>query len=156
MLVARPNETEDGDMNSVLVDLELGRNAYGRLVKRELSQLGVDPREAIVLRILGVNGGVTVGAIQVTTGMPASTVTSVANRLVADGLVRRYRLTTDRRYVWLELTVVGSGVAGIVGGTIEAIARSLRQPPLNDDESLAGVAASLHDLTTPHWLDPLN
>ncbi len=142
-------------MNSILVDLELGRNAYGRLLKRELSQIGVDPREAIVLRIIAANAGVTVGGIMVTTGMPASTVTSVLNRLVADGLVRRYRLRTDRRYVWLELTVVGCGVAAIVGRTIEAVADRLGRPPLNDDGSLAGVAASLHELTMRHWFDPL-
>jgi DNA-binding MarR family transcriptional regulator len=142
-------------MPSVLVDLELGRNAYGRLLRDEMAEVGVDPREAVILRLLAMNGEVTVGDIRTSTGMPASTVTSVAKRLVADGLVARFRMTSDRRRVWLELTRLGRLAARMTGTAIDEVDERIRRSPGQDADSLTGVAGALHELTNPQWVSPL-
>jgi DNA-binding MarR family transcriptional regulator len=143
-------------MHSVLLDLELGRNAYGRLLREALEELAVDPREAVVLRLLAVNGESTLWQIRASTAMPPSTVRSISHRLVEDGLVVRFRVTSDRRFVWLELTRLGRVVASMIGEVIEEIAVQMGRVPSPDPESLVGVAGRLHALTAPRWGDHLS
>jgi DNA-binding MarR family transcriptional regulator len=138
-------------MSTLLVDLELGRNACGRLLRRELAEFGIDPREAVLLRLLAVNGPTTLFVLRRSTAMPASTIASVAKRLVADGLVIRFRTYADRRYGWLELTAAGRQAAAMVTSTLTDISATLDQLPVPPEDSIAGVAAALYEVTVASW-----
>jgi DNA-binding MarR family transcriptional regulator len=146
----------EAKVHSTLLDLELGRNAYGQLIRKALNEVGIDAREAVVIRLLAANRETTIWNIRVSTGMPPSTVGSVARRLVDDGLVARFRMTSDRRFVWLELTPMGRVVARMVSSAVRDIDARMRELPLPDTESLSGVASLLHQLTAPRWPDPLS
>lgn len=92
-----------GELDQVLSDLFrcLGR-AMGQMTEGRLSVA-----QHLVLRHLHRSGRSTVSAVAEALGVTRSAVTSLADRLVEAGLVRRDRDVDDRRVVWLDLTPEG-------------------------------------------------
>jgi hypothetical protein len=72
-------------------------------------------------------------------------VSSVVNRLVDDGLVRRYRAMGDRRHVWLQMTRVGLGVALMLETAIVDVGARLGGLVEYDLKSVDGLAGALHE-----------
>lgn len=146
----------DESMPSTLLSLELSRNVYGRLLRDAMAVTGMDPREALVLRMLLLNAEVSVRDVRFETRMPPSTVSSVVNRLVDDGLVRRYRAMGDRRQVWLELTRVGLGVALMLETAIVDVGAGLGSLVEYDLSSVNGLAAALHERSREPRMDAID
>jgi DNA-binding MarR family transcriptional regulator len=73
-------------------------------------------------------------------GVAPSTTTRLCDRLVARGLMRRFRRANDRRATWLALTPAGRDlVAAVMRQRRRSIARYLRRIPVTDAETPAQV-----------------
>jgi len=68
---------------------------------------GLSLPEVIALELLHFDGQVPIRAVREATGLRASAVTAVIDRLERAGLARRVRQAQDRRQVQLELTELG-------------------------------------------------
>lgn len=75
--------------------------------KRAQSAYGVTGPQLWALWELDMSGGMTVSALARRMYVHASTVSGIAERLEAKGLVRRVRLSDDQRRVRLEITPEG-------------------------------------------------
>lgn len=86
-----------------------------RHVARRAATFGLTVPQYLVLASIGKLGPrVTMGEIGETLQLPASSMTSVADRLVRDGLVERGTHPTDRRAVVATLTPAGVELVGLV------------------------------------------
>ena len=73
-----------------------------------MEELGLTLPQAIMLFALEANGGRSnMSELASLTQQSAGTVTGIADRLIAAGLVERERDEEDRRVVWLALTDIG-------------------------------------------------
>jgi len=83
-----------------------------RLLASELRPLGVTPSQAEVLRVLGDHGPLTLTALgELLVCETGTSPSRLADRLVAQDLVRRDIDPEDRRYVTLSLTTDGEGLS---------------------------------------------
>lgn len=67
-------------------------------------QVPLARQEVRVLLSVGEAGSATMGQLARELAAPLSSLTSIADRLVAKGMIRRHRSDSDRRVVLLELT----------------------------------------------------
>ena len=82
--------------------------AINRAYKPVLDRLGITYPQFLVLQVLNESpGGCGISAIAERLALEPSTITPLAKRLEAAGLVNRSRGTTDERQVRVELTVLG-------------------------------------------------
>jgi DNA-binding MarR family transcriptional regulator len=80
------------------------------------------------------------GSLAEALGVAPSTATRLCDRMVARGLLRRFRRADDRRATWLALTPAGRDlVAAVMRQRRRSIARYLRRTPVTDADSLATV-----------------
>jgi DNA-binding MarR family transcriptional regulator len=83
-----------------------------RLLAAELRPLGVTPSQAEVLRVLGDHGPLTLTALgELLVCETGNSPSRLADRLVAQDLVRRDIDPEDRRYVMLSLTTGGEDLS---------------------------------------------
>jgi DNA-binding MarR family transcriptional regulator len=86
-----------------------------RHVARRVDAYGLTALQYVALSAIGRHGpAVTMGDVGESLLLPASTVTSIVDRLVRDGLVERGVLPTDRRAVVANLTPAGEAVVASV------------------------------------------
>jgi len=79
--------------------------AINRVYKPVLDRLGITYPQFLVLQVLnGAEDGVPIGAIADRLGLEPSTITPLAKRLEAAGLVTRLRNPADERQVRVRLT----------------------------------------------------
>lgn len=137
-------------MTSILADLHLGYHVLGRLLRAELEEAEVSMSEALVLRLLVSNVGVTLSDLTVSTGLPATTLTSLVMRLEERGYVRRERLARDRRFVVVRPRHVGAAIGRMVASAMADIeARLLSHAASGDRRGLAEIARALDLVERP-------
>ena len=108
---------------------------YGRqLLARRVAKHGLTPPQFIVLKTLGRCGSpLTLGEIADALQLPASSLTSIADRLVARGLATRDAVPEDRRAVALTITGEGQAVVEAVDAERrQELASLLRDAPIED------------------------
>jgi DNA-binding MarR family transcriptional regulator len=104
--------------------------------KRMRGQLGVTGPQRLVLRVVGIYPGISAGALASVLHVHPSTLTGILQRLVAQGLLRRYPHVTDRRRSELYLSRSGERLNALQRGTIEAaVSRALQS--ISDREAVA-------------------
>jgi len=82
---------------------------------RRVDAFGLTVPQYVALSVIGKQGpGVTMSEVGESLQLPASTVTSIVDRLVRDGLVERGILPSDRRAVVATLTETGADVVASV------------------------------------------
>ena len=90
---------------------ELGRVLARRRLLASLHGGGspaLSPTRRKALDVLAGAGGVRVGQLADGVGIDETTATRLVDRLAADGLVERRRLSSDRRVTVVELTAAGA------------------------------------------------
>ena len=131
-------------MTSILADLHLGYHVLGRLLRAELEAADVSMSEALVLRLLALNARVTLSDLAISTGLPATTITSLVTRLEERGYVRRERLKGDRRFVVVRPRRVGTTIGRMVASAVADIeARLGSHATAGDRLGLAEIARAL-------------
>jgi DNA-binding MarR family transcriptional regulator len=116
--------------------------------KRMATTLGVTGPQRLVLRLVGLQPGISAGELATILHVHPSTVTGVLRRLQAQGLLAREAAADDRRRAVLRLTARGRRVNEVRRGTIEyAIREAMQTIPSRDLASarraLAAIAASV-------------
>lgn len=138
------------DVTSILADLHLGYHVLGRLLRAELEAADVSMSEALVLRLLVSSVRATMSDLVVSTGLPATTLTSLVMRLEERGYVRRQRLEGDRRYVVVRPRRVGTAIGRMVASAMSDIeARLLSHAAAGDRRGLAEIARALDLVERP-------
>ena len=85
---------------------QLGEHS-SRLWRSKLHELGVEPQDIVVLRVIGATNGPSQRAIAKQMRLPPSRLVSVVDRLEGEGLLERRRSSSDRRVNALRLTAAG-------------------------------------------------
>lgn len=75
--------------------------------KRLAAMAGLTPSQLLVMQILSERGEVSAGEVSKMTQLKHATITSLADKLVAKGLLARRGCEEDRRRVWLTLLPEG-------------------------------------------------
>jgi len=88
---------------------QLGSDASAAF-ERAVSQLGITPSEAGLLRLVGRNPGISQKASSEQLGVGPSRVVAVLDRLESERLIERQRSETDRRSHQVRLTAQGERV----------------------------------------------
>lgn len=92
--------------------------------KRLAQMVNLTPSQLLVLEILSEQGETSVGEISALTQLKHATITSLIDKLVANGLVARRRCDEDRRRVWVALEAAGKralkSAPDLLQGTFEA------------------------------------
>lgn len=115
-----------------------------RASKRMIRTLGVTGPQRLVIRVLGVNPGMSAGQLAHALELHPSTLTGILQRLVQRQLVARSRDASDGRRVVLRLTPLGQRVDTAKAGTVEALVRrALARTPVREVEAAAGLLARL-------------
>jgi DNA-binding MarR family transcriptional regulator len=119
-----------------------------RTSKRMGDTLGVTGPQRLVLRVVGLQPGLSAGDLAATLHVHPSTLTGVLQRLTAQRLIVRDADPRDRRRAVLRLTRRGVRINAARGGTPEAaVAAALAQMSQRDQEATARalerIAASL-------------
>jgi DNA-binding MarR family transcriptional regulator len=119
-----------------------------RTSKRMGDTLGVTGPQRLVLRVVGLQPGLSAGDLAATLHVHPSTLTGVLQRLTAQRLIVRDADPRDRRRAVLRLTRRGVRINAARGGTPEAaVAAALAQISQRDQEATARalerIAASL-------------
>jgi DNA-binding MarR family transcriptional regulator len=107
-----------------------------RVAERWLAPAGAAPDQVQALRIIGDHAQITVGDLARAMGLERNSASQLVERLVKDGLAGRERSTSDRRQVFVALTVEGTALLASTSPDAAALANDL----------LSGVPAS--DLAT--------
>jgi DNA-binding MarR family transcriptional regulator len=108
---------------------------HGRqLLARRVAKHGLTPPQFIVLQTLERCGSqLTLGEIADALQLPASSLTSIADRLVARGLATRDAVPEDRRAVALTITGAGQAVVEAVDAERrQELASLLQDAPVED------------------------
>ena len=114
--------------------------------KRMASTHGVTGPQRLVLRLVGLQPGISAGGLAAILHVHPSTLTGVLRRLQAQGMLARRADPGDRRRAVLRLTAKGRRVNDIRRGTIEAaVDRALRDIPSRDRASAGRVLAAIGD-----------
>lgn len=71
--------------------------------KRLAAMAGLTPSQLLVLQILSERGEISAGEVSKMTQLKHATITSLADKLIARGMLARRRCDEDRRKVWLTL-----------------------------------------------------
>lgn len=139
--------------------------SHRRLRTRMAHRLGITVTDLTALIVIADPQESTPKQLATELGLTTGSVTSVIDRLVTAGQVRRTPKAGDRRSVLLELTVEGRGTVEIVSGLyLGAIAIALESSPhvfnrhildslRTTADALDGAAAMSHD--SPDDVEPL-
>lgn len=137
-------------VTSILSDLHLGYHVLGRLLRAELEEADVSMSEGLVLRLLVSNARVTMSDLVLSTGMAATTITSLVMRLEERGYVRRERLEGDRRFVVVRPRRVGTAIGRMVASAMADIeGRLLSHATAADRSGLEEIARALDLVDRP-------
>jgi MarR family transcriptional regulator, organic hydroperoxide resistance regulator len=98
-------------------------HALDRASKHMTQQLGVTGPQRLALRVIGLFPGISAGQLAHILHVHPSTLTGVLQRLIAQRLVERTSLSTDRRRAQLRLTARGIRIDRVTEGTVEAAVR---------------------------------
>jgi DNA-binding MarR family transcriptional regulator len=143
-------------MSSILSDVHLAYHVLGRLVARDLEEAAVSMSEALVLRVATVNPRVAAQGLLNTTGLPASTLSSLLARLEERHYVRLERLGGDRRYTLVRPTRVGAAVGRMVESSLGDIeGRVAEQITPAERAGLTVLAEGLFAVERPERPSPL-
>ncbi|MEP1144243.1 MAG: MarR family transcriptional regulator [Henriciella sp.] len=71
--------------------------------KRLAAMAGLTPSQLLVMQILSEGGETSAGEVSKMTQLKHATITSLADKLIARGMLARRRCEEDRRKVWLTL-----------------------------------------------------
>jgi DNA-binding MarR family transcriptional regulator len=86
---------------------QLGFESARRWAER-IAPLGLDPRQGMVLRVIGADGAMTQTTLAGRIRVPASKVVGLVDELEAAGLVERQTEADDRRVRMIHLTALGT------------------------------------------------
>lgn len=130
-IVAAPHEAaKRPDLPDVLHFMQLlwaVVHGLERRSKRMAADVGVTGPQRLVLRVVGLQPGVSAGDLAAILHVHPSTLTGVLQRLSAQQLVTRRNSPGDRRRVVLHLTAKGRRINSLNAGTVESIiANALR------------------------------
>jgi DNA-binding MarR family transcriptional regulator len=129
----QPVEGGIGDMTddkTSLQDAECCLEEVGAVVQRlvrifqlferdQIKIYGITSSQCYTLLEIGRTGSLTMNELSTKMNLDTSTMTRVIANLVRDGLVRRVRDDSDRRYVVVELTDKGKSFTGEIKTSIE-------------------------------------
>jgi DNA-binding MarR family transcriptional regulator len=104
-------------------------NAFGRLYKGLLDELGLTYPQYLAMVTLWEQDGLSVGDIGERLSLESSTLTPLLKRLEAQGLVERARSKEDERRVLVHLTKKGRRLAEDAARIPAAVGRSCGLPP---------------------------
>ncbi len=122
-------------MQTILGTLQRATNLYEQRVDERLVELGLRAVDLQVMRLASEPGGATIAEIRAATGIRASTLSSLIDRLERIGYLRKRRSGRDGRSRVVEAT--------IPGGTATSIATSIL---FGLESSLGGVRTMERDL----------
>ncbi len=94
-------------------------------LQKSHGQLKLAPSDVQALLFIGQNPGAMSGALAQSLGVVPTTATSIVDRLVRRGLVRRARSQTNRRAVALTLTPTGEAAAARLAEEERAASRAM-------------------------------
>jgi DNA-binding MarR family transcriptional regulator len=97
----------DGQAETALVAMRRILRATDINVRKLARESGLTTSQMIVLQRLARSGPASAGDIARAASLSQATVTSLLDKLGANGLVVRERGSTDRRRVWVEITDAG-------------------------------------------------
>lgn len=95
-------------------------HALDRTSKQMADSMGVTGPQRLVLRVVGLQPGVSAGALAAILHVHPSTLTGVLQRLVVQKLLTRLPDPADRRRAVLQLTARGKRANATSKGTVEA------------------------------------
>jgi DNA-binding MarR family transcriptional regulator len=105
----------DSDVDApVIRSVHAGYHALSRVLARATREHGLESSEAVVLAYLRSNPGCSAIEVRRRFGFHRSTLSSLLNRLEADGLIVRLRNSYDGRRYEVKLTPAGRVRAGIL------------------------------------------
>lgn len=135
--------TDDAARHAALVDVRTAIDEMGwqnlRVAERVLTPYRLTFPQAIVLALLHEHGpNVEMSRIAALTSLPASSITSMMDRLVARGWVERHHSETDRRRITASITDDGVTLLGELEAIREkSFSRVMEQFTLAELEQLA-------------------
>ena len=130
---------------------QLGTLAAGRFAER-VGELDLSPPQVGLLRMIGVQPGLSQQALAARLGLLPSKVVSFVDDLEQRGVVQRTRSKKDRRVYELELTAEGTALLGRVREV--AAAHESEFCAALDGEEHAELRALLRRLADSHELTP--
>lgn len=95
------------DLDRLLDRLDRRFSVWGRKFAAALSQEGLSGPQYLMLHLIADMGPVNPSDLARLFNVSLSSVTAAVNRMVRDGLVRRYEDEANRRYVVIEMTEHG-------------------------------------------------
>jgi DNA-binding MarR family transcriptional regulator len=117
---------------------------HRRLMMRELAGHGVHPGQAICLRLLATNNGITQRDLAEAMSVARPTVTKMLNSMEKAGLVRRRPDADDQRLTHVELTTAGRDMERKMGAAAAAyINATIGTMPEPDRRTLAHLLEQL-------------
>ena len=144
-------------MSSILSDVHLAYHVLGRLVAKDLEEAAVSMSEALVLRVVSLNPRPTTRGLLVTTGLPASTLSSLLARLEERLYVHRDSLEGDRRYAVVRPTRVGATVGRMVESSLRDIEERLAEQVTSSQRvGITALAEGLAVIERPEVPSPLD
>ena len=116
---------------------------------------GLTVPQVLCLKALdGLGKEITLSALAAEVQLSAGTVSRLVDRLEARGLLRRVRGDTDRRKVWIELTVKGRReVADLPAPLQEDFVERLHRLPAKERESLLAALRRVNELMEAEEID---
>jgi DNA-binding MarR family transcriptional regulator len=137
-------------MQTVLGALQRATNIYEQRVDERLVELGLRAAELQVMRLASESGGATIAEIRAATGMRASTLSSLINRLDRIGYVRKRRNGRDGRSRVVEATIPGVTATDIASSILVGLESSLGEVLTwqRDLQVLSDVADAISNLPT--------
>lgn len=91
--------------------------------KRMVGRMGLTAPQRLAVRFIGLNPGLTLGALAELLHLHPGTVTGIVTHLEDIGLASRARSTEDTRRIHVTLTRKGRAVNRLRKGTVEAAVR---------------------------------
>jgi homoprotocatechuate degradation regulator HpaR len=95
------------------------RESVMRYFRRSLKQHGLTEQQWRVIRVLNESGEMETGKIAELTCILAPSLSGVLDRMERDELIVRYRLSTDQRKVFVDLTARGKDLVSDISQSIE-------------------------------------
>ncbi len=137
-------------MQTVLGLLQRATNLYEQRVDERLVELGLRAAELQAMRLAAETGGATIAEIRAATGLRASTLSSLIDRLERIGYLRKSRSGRDGRSRVVEATVPGRTATDIATSILVDLESSLGEvlTRQRDLEVLAAVADAVANLPT--------
>jgi MarR family transcriptional regulator, organic hydroperoxide resistance regulator len=137
-------------MQTVLGTLQRATNLYEQRVDERLVELGLRASELEVMRLASEPGGATIAEMRTATGIRASTLSSLIDRLERIGYARRSRSRRDGRSRVVEATIPGRTASDIATSILVGLEVSLGEVRSmeRDLKVLAGVAKAVSNLPT--------